>query len=437
MTGPSSGSASDVSSAVQEALPNVSKSTFHNKAEKVENSVEADSRKMSSLGNEESKRIVIKADTYEAETAFENKEERSIGASSSESLPRFFEETVVYLDDIEEYQSSTVKNKDFQDQRFFKFKSSTVSKRVNLRNSCDRSYWERHELWTEKASSKGSQRNCILSRKRSRRRLVYDENQRIKDVECASYYGQPHKSTLNHKHRSYHKRKQQNKMLAEEGEERSSCDAEVRQKQICSREITVTPLTSNRRYYPKRACCRCCCDHESPRYFSSDEDGDDCEVSSRKQKNLVSRHCKDQMIWIGESNKETKRVAMPPKPRRRSYDNGAMVYDVFTYPEHRIHKQINELKGAVEELGLQGGRASFDYCSTKKDTEGPPYLRTVTMPPERSKDSSKDDFQRSNSCPVPYPNHVHPKLPDCDDLTARFMALKKENMLNKFHCRKQ
>lgn len=438
-TDPSSTGASDISSMDQQALTNVSESILHKKVEKVENSVGADSRSISGQGTEEIKGVVYKADTCEAETAVEIKEDKSFRASSSESLPKFCEETIVYLDDIEACQSPTVKDEDYQDQRFYKFKSPILSKRVNFRNSCDQNYWERYESGTKKLTSKDSQRSYSVSRKRSRRRLVYSENQSTKDIESSCYYEQPRKRNFNHKPRSRQQRKQQNNTLVAEGEERSSNDAEMRQKQFSSREFRVTPLTSNRRWYPEKPCCRCCSNHESPCYFSTDEDNNDSEVPPRKEKNSVSRHCRDRMFQTEESNYEIKRAPlMPPKPRRRSYDNEAMVCDDFTNPDHQIHIRNNGAKAVPMELASQGGRALFGSCRTRKDTEVPPYVRAVTMPPERSKDCSKDEYQRSNSCPVQYPNHVHPKLPDYDDLAARFVALKKENMLNKLqHCRKQ
>ncbi|KAM7523680.1 hypothetical protein LguiA_013582 [Lonicera macranthoides] len=57
------------------------------------------------------------------------------------------------------------------------------------------------------------------------------------------------------------------------------------------------------------------------------------------------------------------------------------------------------------------------------------YLRAVTMPSERPKDSESDKTLKSNSFPIkPSPPHVHPKLPDYDEVAAKFMALKKANL---------
>lgn len=61
---------------------------------------------------------------------------------------------------------------------------------------------------------------------------------------------------------------------------------------------------------------------------------------------------------------------------------------------------------------------------TRKEKEAT-YSRTMTMPQERNK-NRKDKMLRTYSCPSPYPNHVHPKLPDYDDIAAKFTAIKRE-----------
>ena len=394
-------STSFVSSTIQPALPTVSESLMDNKAEKEEDSAQENSPNAQEIG-------------------LEQKEERIVAASSSESFPKLREETIVYMDDIEEFQSSTTKDEDSQDQRLFKFKSPIQFKKENFQNGRNQ-----YEFSNQRTSS-------LSSRKRSRRRLVFQENQSMKDTECVSYYGQP-----DHQ-RVYHlQRKQNKKTLAEESER-----LERRLNQFCSSEMGVTySLSRNQRVYPRRSGCSCCSNHnmrnscslESPCYFFTDDDCNDCEfLPFWKQKNFSRRHyCRDHLFWNGELNDEIERITVPHKPRRRSCDNGAMVYDVFTYPDHQIHSQKNEME---EEFGSRGNQASS--CRTRKHAV-PPYLRTVTMPPERPKDNSKDDFQRSKSFPTQNPNHVHPKLPDYDDITARFMALKKENQFSKLSCKKQ
>ncbi|XP_060211433.1 uncharacterized protein LOC132638638 [Lycium barbarum] len=81
---------------------------------------------------------------------------------------------------------------------------------------------------------------------------------------------------------------------------------------------------------------------------------------------------------------------------------------------------------------------SFTFSSSAAMTDLRPrkenqhsYLRTTTMPPERPKD---DNFIRSSSFPVQESSpkrYVHPKLPDYDEIAAKFKALKKERLQKK------
>ncbi|XP_009592284.1 uncharacterized protein [Nicotiana tomentosiformis] len=87
-------------------------------------------------------------------------------------------------------------------------------------------------------------------------------------------------------------------------------------------------------------------------------------------------------------------------------------------------------------------RCSFTFSSSAEMTDPrsrkenqQPYLRTITMPTERPKDNLANNFLRSNTFPFQEPgkgspmnSHVHPKLPDYDELAAKFIALKKEKL---------
>ncbi|MBA0805445.1 hypothetical protein Gohar_004961, partial [Gossypium harknessii] len=90
-------------------------------------------------------------------------DERIKAPSSSESLPQFCEEVVVYLDDIEELRSSRRKEAGCQDQRLFKFKSLSMPTKgvvVDGTDGDDESYTDNVE--DEKPSS-----NANNSRRRS------------------------------------------------------------------------------------------------------------------------------------------------------------------------------------------------------------------------------------------------------------------------------
>ncbi|KAF3443890.1 hypothetical protein FNV43_RR13580 [Rhamnella rubrinervis] len=408
------------SSMVQQALPTVSESSMHDMEQKEENQIRAGRDNIPASG-------------------LENKGGKTTTASSSESLPQFPEETVVYLDDIEEFQSSTINDKDSLDQRLFKFKSSIPFKKENGENRCDiQVCGDKYELWSEKSGSKSSRRSCKGSGKRPRRRSVPQETtQCIKDIECISYYGTQSINAA-HKHMSHQPRKQQRKIQMEQSEE--SYYEVMRVKQPCCLEIGNTLLPLNSRFDQKGLYCSCCsnkiigrCSLESPCYScAADDDNKDCGVPSRKQRTGITTSMEFPPHFLDQKNLWAK---YGREQRRRSYDNGAMVYDVFTYPDHQpISMQNKDLRGKADEFGSlsssPGSRVRSSWAS--KETV-PPYLRTVTMPPERPKNKPREDIQRSNSCSFGNPNHVHPKLPDYDDITARFLALKRENMQNKQH----
>ncbi|KAG8364682.1 hypothetical protein BUALT_Bualt18G0023900 [Buddleja alternifolia] len=92
------------------------------------------------------------------------------------------------------------------------------------------------------------------------------------------------------------------------------------------------------------------------------------------------------------------------------------------------------------------GRDNEEKCSIENpcfcirgEENQPAYLRAMTMPNERPNESCIDNIFRSNSYPFEQPHvngysscrHIHPKLPDYDELAAKFMELKKANLENK------
>lgn len=130
-------------------------------------------------------------------------DERIKAPSSSETLPQFCEEVVVYLDDIEELRSSRRKEADCQDQRLFKFKSLSMPTKgvvVDGTDGDDESYTDNVE--DEKPSSNANN---------SRRRSFSLEPSSMKDIDHEIYYE-------NHKQQSHHYRKHQKKTVAERKE---------------------------------------------------------------------------------------------------------------------------------------------------------------------------------------------------------------------------
>ncbi|KAK2651070.1 hypothetical protein Ddye_018559 [Dipteronia dyeriana] len=381
------------SSMIQQSSPDILESPIHNEAGRAKDFARCDPYESGFVGGhtqERRKSVRIYTATPE------QREERIMtGASSSESLPKFPEDKVVYLDDVEEFQSSIAVNGDFQDkdQRVFKFKPSV------LPNT---------ETAEESRSEKSSSKSVKASGKRSRRRSISQENSSIKDIECEIYYDKPCKSSKTNKHSSHHHKKYQKKAPAEEGKQ--SFYAKKKLKQVCCEDsgTIIQSCNFNLEMHDCNLEHSCCC------------------IGDLKCENLcdhiVCCHC----FLNSESEEKMGRPTLVQLPIRTSYHSRASEYNVFTYPDLWPNEQIQKTKCAIPEKvhpketnSLTGKRAM------------PPYLTVKTMPPERPKETRPDNILRCNSLPLQHPDHVHPKLPDYDDIAEKFMALKKELLQNK------
>lgn len=390
------------SSIAQQSSPDTLESPTRNKAEKEENFAGLHSQskfKVVALSTEESQ---VASSDYS--TTSKHKEERKMAGTSSESLPQFPEEMIVYLDDVEEVQSIT-KEGSCQDKRIFKFKSSRfLPKKEKVEDSCDVKHMDQYESGSEKSSSSSSRRKTNV--KRSRRRSISQEHSSAEDIQCMLYYNKPCKRyTTDPKHKSQLPSKHQKRTAIGKSEE--TCDAEKRQKQ---------PHHSN----------HCCLNH--PCYFCTNDGRVAHEVPPWNQKRLVTvvHHC--HCPTTGESDAEMERYAFPHQPRRKSCEFGASTCDFFTSQDWQpdLQRKRNSTSSNV---------SSAYPCPkptgslTGKEPKAP-YLRAMTMPQERSKNSNRENVERSSSFPIESPFHVHPKLPDCDDIAAKFTALKREHAKN-------
>lgn len=246
--------------------------------------------------------------------------------SSSESSYHMPEE-MIYLDDIEEFQSPM--SKDGKDQRVFVFKSTVIPTRENI-----------HVESLEKKSRSRSYKKCGKERGKRLRRESFSWERNVSNIECALYY---ETCVPNGNIKSNHPRKH-HKMEIEGNPKRCSLD---------------------RPYY---AC-----------------------VSGSSNGELNNKKMSDNLICVSKEFESETRDC----------------------------------------LGNWGSACSKQASPMEMKESKHPYLRAVTMPIERPKDSESDNILRSNSFPINSSPHVHPKLPDYDELAAKFMALKKSNLQNK------
>ncbi|XP_044466882.1 uncharacterized protein LOC123196818 isoform X2 [Mangifera indica] len=402
------------SSIAQKSSPDMFDLSEHNKAGKVGNFTQYDSS----------------FDLTVAGGTKEHREERITAASSSERLSVFDEEKVVYLDDIEEFQSSMPKDGDSQDQRFFKFKPS-----VQPKTETAESYEDQDESWSEKSSSRSSRKSAKTSRKQSRRRSFSLENSDINDIECKAYYEKPLNSSSS-KHRSHYRREHQRKTSVEES------------KQALCTELGRKFQSFNYNDYAQMKLCHChlFCERKDSLEHSSNVlvgDEEEWEIPHIKLPTGIRKLVKVPVYDLKSANvgdhslhrksEEIERPALHQKSRRRSYDYGGTEYNIFTYPGRWQYETVHKTEVKAEGFDSPGGCADANILTSKPTSKRPQpsYMTVKSMPVERPKESHISNILRSNSLPCKYPEHVHPKLPDYDDIAAKFTALRKERQQNK------
>ncbi|XP_010242011.1 PREDICTED: uncharacterized protein LOC104586459 [Nelumbo nucifera] len=225
------------------------------------------------------------------------------------------------------------------------------------------------------------------------------------------------------------------------------------------------------------------CSLEHPCYFLTSDDKDEWESPSWKQKRGIKRlegfpignfrqkewqedsyhhfclpfpdeeavdsnatmnHNTFRQATVNKTKSNIKEVHEMDCASERDHQNRHFMHD---FAASRNHSPSGKTEGTKVVSDYQGSLTTSQDCSPtnlwRKTVRQPPYFRTMTMPPERPKPMSTDYILRSSSCQFQLANpsssssssssssHVHPKLPDYDDLAAKFTALKKEYMQTK------
>ncbi|KAL5708718.1 hypothetical protein ACHQM5_019484 [Ranunculus cassubicifolius] len=124
------------------------------------------------------------------------------------------------------------------------------------------------------------------------------------------------------------------------------------------------------------------------------------------------------------------------------YSSDDELSSVKSYPQRKLQPKLNnaEIKGEVEKIAIKMEEAEVidcrRSCASSRDSYSrvtspwtntrPPYSRALTMPTERPKETPDYQIPRSTSC-LPNqqsPSYIHPKLPEYDDLAAKFKSLR-------------
>lgn len=299
---------------------------------------------------------------YPCEIKITEKKEDYTGVESSSEISQRPRE-LVYLDDIEEYNSPMSTHVNSKDQRLFMFKSTVIISAEKLDTDLNEGFVENRSSLSEKLGSRRSGKS-----KRQRRRSISWERTNVNDIESAIYYGERHdNSRISQRRRKHHKR-------IGVYEIKKSCVPNLEQSfgaQIKNNESKIRGAVHE-------------CSIIEPCYFCTSNDKDD--------------HKTQEMKMITST-----RYSM--------------------YNHHSLSSAESKKSSDKEGLGVHA-----------KEETNTPYLRAMTMPPQRKIDAEDGNMNRSNSFPFqkptyesPYCRHVHPKLPDYDQLEATFTALKKAN----------
>ncbi|KAL2252183.1 uncharacterized protein LOC105167560 [Sesamum indicum] len=326
--------------------------------------------------------------TNTAETpAFAREVETS--SITSAQLP----EETVYLDDIEEFVPPVSKDGSLQDQRLFMFKSFGIPLKEKTNYGIDINL-EEEKLPQERSFSRSSRKMRKASRKRSRRRRsVSVENRNITDVESVIYYGESDEMSPDHnKRKSHHQKKRKDKILVRES--RKSYHALRNQGHTCFVKVSSSFSLIDTRENNMEFSCSC---NSSQNITKECSLGHPCYFSPHWRPKMRSSNMKD---FTTHSLKE-----------------GNVQYGLL------VSKYSNRGEGEKNSSG---------------EEIRPHALRAMTMPAERAKESLMENVFRSNSFPSEQPHsrhsschHIHPKLPDYDELAAKFMELKRANLQNK------
>ncbi|XP_027127565.1 uncharacterized protein LOC113770926 [Coffea eugenioides] len=337
-------------------------------------------------------------------------EERSavVESSSVGQLPK----EMIYLDDIQEIQSPLSKEGNLQDQRLFKFKQSALPVTGITQNPDDEAPdQEQYDSDNERAASRSFRQSRNMgSGKRQRRRSVSGDATSMNDIECAIYYGESYGRSPNYYQKSRDKKKDQKKVPIKRQQKVYQAQEIPMHSPFIKVKSGFNFIESNDDHTKSDSRCSSDnkmlnnCSLQHPCYFRTCDDEDDWNCSPQKPKiQYVLCHChcscsKNPKI------KEAEKGMLLNQPTIKSEDATSPPFVIST---------------------SSGANSPF----TSKEGK-PSYSRAMTMPPERPKDAGIDSMLRSNSFPFEHPEsssnrHVHPKLPDYDELAAKFMALKK------------
>ncbi|RDX65521.1 hypothetical protein CR513_55817, partial [Mucuna pruriens] len=330
----------------------------------------------------------------------QNKGEIMALVSSSErvSLVPYAEAMVeYYVDEIEESHSFVSKNSYYQDQR--------------LSLSCDDGDIDQEESRSERSSIRGFRKGEGAAKKRLRRRSSLLESQGIIEIGCIIYYQKPCKGPFTRKHGTKYNKMGKKPLV--EG---------IPQSNYPHKDGTQSCQSQGNTNRKALNLDLCDCNLDQPCYCGVYYDHECCQDFSIETKKGVKSTQNQQVVLLGES------CHCLPLSQDES-NKGVASCHLLTYPDFHLSKPNNETKAdTCKSLGRYSSTnvSNPRTCSSLTRSETlPPNSRALTLTPEWPK-NYKDNLLRTYSCTSQQPKHVHPKLPEYEDIVAIFTAFKRE-----------
>ncbi|KAK7312786.1 hypothetical protein VNO77_36921 [Canavalia gladiata] len=330
----------------------------------------------------------------------QNKDEiMALVPSTEVSLIPYAKDLIDYVDDIEESKLFVSKDGSFQNQRSLL--------------SCGGSDIDQDESSSERSSIRSLRKCHQTPKNKLRRRSALLVSQGIMEIGCIIYYQKACKSQKYGKkgipQSNYPWQRQKKHSSSEKDNFTHSCQS----KGSTKRNAFNLDLRGCSLEQP----CYSCVYYDQECWEGlSIEIKTGIRASKNPQGVLLSEFCHCLPLYHDESKKGMELVTTPQKINRESY-SGAAGYHLLTYPDSHLSKPNNEIK--ADRSKYVSNSKTFGSL-TGSETE-PPNSRALTIP-----QNCKDIMLKTHSCTSQQPKHVHPKLPEYEDIVAIFTALKRE-----------
>ncbi|CAL5200419.1 unnamed protein product [Lathyrus oleraceus] len=305
-------------------------------------------------------------------------------------------EMVDYVEEVEEYQFSLPKYAACHNEMLFEYNSSCLSGREKTQYGFDESDIDQDESMCESLSTMTSRRSKRAPRKRSKRRPSSIKNVGIIDIGYMVYYQKP---CRNQKNVSVDDNtKDQKKLMLPRRKNLQSGQSRL-EESPCLEQDNLSE-DSTRRINFNRKIKGCSLDKPCYYYLYDNKDSLETqpliEATPHVEQDCMHDeccHCRPFCEVGNNGNSETKQEIIAS----------------FSVSDPKINGSLTRTENEVL------------------------YSRAMTMPQERHRKGK--DMLRTYSCQQ-YPNHVHPKLPDYEDIAVKFTALKRNHLQNKDYLRK-